>query len=82
MNRGICFGEKNPGVQPPQETGGCLDARLIKFNPIPLPIIRNAPTKKFQVTLSLKMRKPAIPVNTISDIKIKDPSEALQNLNP
>jgi hypothetical protein len=73
---------KKTGGQLLQETGGCLDAWLIKFNPIPLPIIRNAPAKKFQVTGSLKMRKPAIPVNTTSDIKIKDPSEALQNLNP
>lgn len=82
MSHGICFGEQNPEVKPLQETGGCLDALLIKFKPTPLPTIRNAPVKKFQVTGSLKIIKPAIPVNTTSDIKIKDPSEALQNFNP
>jgi hypothetical protein len=64
------------------ETGECLDALLTKFNPTTLPMIKNAPTKKFQVMGSLKIRNPAIPVNTTSDIKIKEPSEALQNFNP
>jgi hypothetical protein len=65
-----------------QETGECLEVLLIKFKPTPLPTMRNAPVKKFQVTGSSKIMNPAIPVNTTSDIKIKDPSEALQNLNP
>jgi hypothetical protein len=69
-------------MDPVNETGVCLDALLIKFNPTPLPMMRNAPAKKFQVTGSLKIRNPAIPVNTTSDIKIKEPSEALQNFNP
>ena len=82
MSHGICCGETSAGVKHLQETGGCLDALLIKFKPTPLPIIRNAPVKKFQVTGSLKMINPAIPANTTSDIKIKDPSEALQNFSP
>jgi hypothetical protein len=69
-------------MDPVNETGECLDALLIKFNPTPLPIIRIVPAKKLSVKGSLKIRNPAIPVNTTSDIKIKEPSEALQNFNP
>jgi len=54
----------------------------IRFNPTPLPIIRQAPAKKFNDRVSLKIMTPAIPVKTTSDIKITPPSEALQNLNP
>ena len=82
MSHGICCGEKKEGLKLLQEIGECLDALLIKFKPTPLPIMRNAPVKKFQVTGSLKIINPAIPVNTTSDIKIKDPSEALQNFSP
>jgi len=54
----------------------------IRFNPTPLPIIRQAPAKKLNDRVSLKIMTPAIPVKTTSDIKITPPSEALQNLNP
>ena len=54
----------------------------IRFNPTPLPIIRQAPAKKFNDRVSSKMTTPAIPVKTTSDIKITPPSEALHNLNP
>ncbi len=56
--------------------------RFVRFNPTPLLTIREAPAKKLGDRESLKMTTPAIPAKTTSDIKITDPSAALQNLNP